>query len=112
MLLETDVSNNTQVTYTQTPAVYGDLVSQRKSTSCALTSPSIDAPISGTVERASQSSWTIFLCSYCNGHGKHRLSACPSRACEATVIVLYRFVIDRSDCGNDSGRDTGSSGTH
>ncbi len=32
MLLETDVSNNTQVTYTQTPAGYGDLVSQRRST--------------------------------------------------------------------------------
>ena len=32
LLLETDVSNNTQVTYTQTPAVYGNLVSQRRST--------------------------------------------------------------------------------
>ncbi len=32
VLLETDVSNNTQVTYTQTPAVYGNLVSQRRST--------------------------------------------------------------------------------
>ncbi len=32
MLLETDVSNNTQVTYTQTPNIYGDLVSQRRST--------------------------------------------------------------------------------
>jgi len=32
VLLETDVSNNTQVTYTQTPAEYGDLVSQRRST--------------------------------------------------------------------------------
>jgi len=32
VLLETDVSNNTQVTYTQTPAGYGDLVSQRRST--------------------------------------------------------------------------------
>ncbi len=29
VLLETDVSNNTQVTYTQTPNIYGDLVSQR-----------------------------------------------------------------------------------
>ena len=29
MLLETDVSNNTQGTYTQTPNVYGELVSQR-----------------------------------------------------------------------------------
>ena len=28
VLLETDVGNNTQVTYTQTPAGYGDLVSQ------------------------------------------------------------------------------------
>ncbi len=32
VLLETDVSNNTQVTYTQTPAIYGNLVSQRRST--------------------------------------------------------------------------------
>ncbi len=30
VLLETDVSNNTQVTYTQTPNLYGDLVSQRR----------------------------------------------------------------------------------
>ena len=30
VLLETDVSNNTQVTYTQTPAGYGNLVSQRR----------------------------------------------------------------------------------
>ncbi len=28
----TDASNNTQVTYTQTPNVYGDLVSQQRST--------------------------------------------------------------------------------
>ncbi len=32
VLLETDVSNNTQVTYIQTPTGYGDLVSQRRST--------------------------------------------------------------------------------
>jgi len=32
VLLETDVSNNTQVTYTQTPNLYGNLVSQRRST--------------------------------------------------------------------------------
>jgi len=32
VLLETDVSNDTQVTYTQTPAMYGDIVSQRRST--------------------------------------------------------------------------------
>ncbi len=32
VLLETDVSNNTQVTYTQTPDIYGDMVSQRRST--------------------------------------------------------------------------------
>ena len=32
VLLETDVSNNTQVTYTQTPDIYGNLVSQRRST--------------------------------------------------------------------------------
>ncbi len=32
VLLETDVSNNTQVTYTQTPDEYGALVSQRRST--------------------------------------------------------------------------------
>ncbi len=31
VLLETDVSNNTQVTYTQTPDIYGDMVSQRRS---------------------------------------------------------------------------------
>ena len=30
VLLETDVSNNTQVTYTQTPDIYGNLVSQRR----------------------------------------------------------------------------------
>jgi len=30
VLLETDVSNNTQATYTQTPNLYGDLVSQRE----------------------------------------------------------------------------------
>ena len=30
VLLETDVSNNTQVTYTQTPNLYGDLLSQRR----------------------------------------------------------------------------------
>ena len=30
VLLETDVSNNIQVTYTQTPAGYGDLVSQQQ----------------------------------------------------------------------------------
>ncbi len=32
VLLETDVSNNTQVTNTQTPARHGDLISQRRST--------------------------------------------------------------------------------
>ena len=32
VLLETDVSNNTQVTYTQTPDIYGNLVSQGRST--------------------------------------------------------------------------------
>ena len=31
VLLETDVSNNTQVTYTQAPNLYGDGVSQRRS---------------------------------------------------------------------------------
>ena len=32
VLLETDAGNTTQVTYTQTPNIYGDLVSQRRST--------------------------------------------------------------------------------
>jgi len=32
VLLETDAGNTTQVTYTQTPDIYGDLVSQRRST--------------------------------------------------------------------------------
>ncbi len=33
VLLETDVSNNTQVTYTQTPDMYGDLISQHRDSS-------------------------------------------------------------------------------